>query len=438
MEFYGREDDLAALVRVREQSYKHSQMTVITGRRRVGKTTLIRKSLEGETFLYFFVAHKEEPLLVQEYLQQIKLALDLVPITPVSKFSHLFIWLCQVARQQHLNLVIDEFQEFFRINASIYSDMQNHWDQNKEEMKMNLILSGSVQTLMRKIFDSYAEPLFGRATAKLFVLPFGANTLLSIARDHRKELTAKDFLTLYTITGGIPKYVEHYVNLGVLDHSGMIDAFFSRETSLLDEGKTLLLEEFGKEYTTYFSILALIASGKTDRGAITSVIQRDVGSQLQKLETDYNIIKAKRPLFSKPQSRNIKFFIDDNFLSFWFRFIFKYSATVELKNYQLIIEIIKRDFSTYSGLFLEKLIRQQLAESHQFSHVGNYWKRGNKNEIDVIAYNELTQKAIIGEVKMNPENISLDVLRLKAQEITKELGGYDITYRGYSLEDVML
>lgn len=437
MEFYGRDKQLAALAKIAERSRSNAQMTVISGRRRVGKTRLIKESFAGQKFLYFFVSRKEESMLCREFHAQIQQTLGIVVPGDFSRFQQLFVWLCEYAKQQHIHVVIDEFQEFFHINPSVYSDMQNSWDSAKEEMRMNLILSGSVQSLMRKIFENYREPLFGRATGKIFVKPFGVKTLRALMREKAPGHSAEDLLTLYTVTGGVPKYVEFYTDRNLLTHQKMIDAFFTEDSFHVEEGKALLLEEFGKDYGTYFSILALMAHGKTDRGAITSIIQRDVGGYLRRLEDDYSIIRAHRPLFSKPQSRNVKYFIDDNFLSFWFRFIYKNKGLIELENFALLREKINRDFPTYRGHYLEKFIRKDLAESMEFSEVGNYWQRGNKNEIDVIAYNELTQKAIIGEVKMNRENISLDVLRLKAQEISRELGGYAISYRGYSLDDVM-
>ncbi len=134
-------------------------MTVITGRRRVGKTRLIKESLAGSVYLYFFVSRKEEPLLCAEFKDQVEQVLETEMIGNFNKFRLIFQWLCSEAKRRHINLVIDEFQEFFRINPSIYSDIQNYWDGGKELMHMNLILSGSIQSLMRKIFDSYHEPL---------------------------------------------------------------------------------------------------------------------------------------------------------------------------------------------------------------------------------------------------------------------------------------
>ena len=278
--------------------------------------------------------------------------------------------------------------------------------------------------------------MFGRATAKLVLNPFTPGQLRALLQQHYSSFTALDLLTFYTITGGVPRYVEHFIDSSTLTHHDYINAFLSSTSFFRDEGKALLLDEFGKDYSVYFSILSLIASGKTDRRAITSTLQKDVGGHLTRLETVYGIIKAHRPLFSKPNSRNINFYINDEFLRFWFRFIFKNQPPLEIGNYAYVRQVIDRDFFTFAGATLEKFVRAELAASGAYSHVGNYWEKGNRNEIDVIAYNELTEQALIGEVKMQAKNISLDKLHVKAQKVLRKLGGYEVTYRGVELEQI--
>ena len=411
-------------------------MTVITGRRRIGKTRLILESLVGVPHLYFFVSRQDERLLCQQFTEQIKKVLGVPIYGSAPTFRELFKLLMELAQQRHFTLVIDEFQEFTRVNPSVYSDIQNYWDQYKETAKINLILSGSVQSLMIRIFDNYQEPLFGRATGKLYLRPLSVATLRSVIAQEAPGYSNVDLLTLYAITGGIPYYLETLVDEGNLTRTAMLDQVVDWQQIFIQEGEFLLLQEFGKEHTTYFSVLSLIASGKTTRGKIESVLQKPIGGYLSRLQNDYKVIKRLRPMFSKEGTSNVTYYIDDNFLRFWFRFIHQNNAAVESRNTAFIRDKVERDFNTFLGFTLEKYIRQQLAETMQYSHIGNYWKRGNKNEIDVIAYNELTQKAIIGEVKLNADQISLDKLRVKAQDIIKHLGGYDIEYRGFSLADV--
>ena len=412
-------------------------MTVVTGRRRIGKTRLIKASLAGETYLYFFVARMDEPLLCDGFINQIEEVFGQRPVGLVTRFIDVFRYVIELATQQQVNLVIDEFQEFLRINPSVYSEMQNYWDSNREKMQMNLILSGSVYSLMHKIFQDYNEPLFGRATGKMHIRPFEVGTLRKVLQQYAPEYSAADMLTLYTLTGGVPKYVELFVDAEALTQDAMLTLFLDPEAIFLEEGKGVLVQAFGKEYTTYFSILTLIAVGKNSRREVESVIQRNVGGYLQRLEDDYLVIQRRRPMFSNVGTRTIRYYINDEFLHFWFRFIFKNSGVIELRNFNQIRRLIDRDFTTYAGLVLEKLIRQQLAETQQFSAIGHYWQRNGENEIDVIALNDLDKTAIVGEVKLQAKNIDLGKLKLEAEAIHKHLTDYKVIYRGYSLENIL-
>ncbi|MEM6396503.1 MAG: ATP-binding protein [Bacteroidota bacterium] len=436
VKFYGRDEEIVRLREIRRRSLERGQMTVVSGRRRIGKTRLILESLAGERYLYFFVTRQSERLLCAQFCQQIEEVIGIKIYEPITEFRNVFQLLLEEARKQPINLVVDEFQEFTRINPSIYSHMQRAWDLAKDEAQMNLILSGSVQSLMIRIFDSYQEPLYGRANHKFYVKPLSVGTLKQILQDQVSSYSPKDMLAFYTLTGGVPKYVEAFIDAGAITYKAMLDEMLQKGSFFLQEGQFLLLQEFGKEYGTYFSILGLIADGKTSRGQIESVLQQPIGGYLTNMAKDYKIISRIRPMFSKPNTTNLHYYIEDEFLRFWFRFIYRNRSAVESGNFAYLHEAINRDYTTYAGKSLEQLTRQLLRESGKFLEVGNYWERGNKNEIDIVAINELHKEALIGEVKMNPAKISLDKLKLKAQRLSKSLSEYKVAYRGFSMEDI--
>jgi uncharacterized protein len=437
MQFVNREEELSRLQSVRNQSHSRSCMTVVTGRRRIGKTRLIRESLRGETYLYFFVSRKEEGLLCEEFVEQIQRVLRISIFGTIRRFKEVFALLLEESKNQPINLVIDEFQEFYRVNPSVFSDVQHLWDLHKEEAKMNLILSGSVFSMMTKLFEDHKEPLFGRATERLHIGPFRVNDLREILAKRNSRYTADDLLTFYMITGGVPKYVELLVDQDVLSHTEMIDNVFRPNSVFLDEGKLMLVEEFGKEYTTYFSILSLLAASKTSRGQIESIIQKNIGGYLDRLEKDYRIIRKLQPILAKPGSRRIKYEIEDNFLHFWFRFLYKNKAAVEIENFAYIKKLFHRDYETYSGYVLEKYVKALFAQSGQWAEVGSYWESGFKNEIDVVAVNPLEKKVLFAEVKRNPKQYNQAKLMLKAQALSRSFSGYDQEFRGYSLDDIL-
>lgn len=160
----------------------------------------------------------------------------------------------------------------------------------------------------------------------------------------------------------------------------------------LSEGKNILIEEFGKEYTIYFSILSCIANGFTARTAIESYLQREIGGYLTRLENGFNIIKKRIPMFSKAESRNVRYEIEDNFLRFWFRFFYKYIRYIEAGALEKLQEIIIRDYPTFSGHALEEYFKCRFREKGEFTALGGYWNRKGEDEIDLIALDEIEKK----------------------------------------------
>ena len=153
MKFYNRIKEIAELQRIQKLAFEqYSRLTVVSGRRRIGKTSLIMKVTESSPTVYLFVGRKNEATLCAEFIPVISQSLDLFVPSEINTFRSLFQYLMEAATSRSFNLVIDEFQEFYNINESVYSDMQNIWDQYRKKTHMNLILSGSVYSLTQKIF----------------------------------------------------------------------------------------------------------------------------------------------------------------------------------------------------------------------------------------------------------------------------------------------
>ena len=214
MKFYNREKELAFLSEIEKKSFQSAQMTFIVGRRRIGKTSLMAQSVSKKKSLYFFVAKKNEALLCSEFVEEIKLKLKVEIFGEMKTFREVFGYLMELSKTRHFTLIIDEFQQFFSVNPSVYSDLQNIWDAKKEQSKINLILCGSVYSLMKRIFEQSKEPLFGRATQHLFLKEFDVNTLKKIVSENYPAYSSDDLLAFYMITGGVAKYVELLVEAG--------------------------------------------------------------------------------------------------------------------------------------------------------------------------------------------------------------------------------
>lgn len=432
---------MAALKKYEALSSESAQMIVMTGRRRIGKTTLIKRSFTSIPFLYFFVGKKSENLLCQELTEIVRdgLGEDLGDFT---SFKRLFEAILNISKRKNFTLVLDEFQNLKIAGEAIFSDIQNIWDSNKEDSKINLVICGSIYSKMKKIFDDKDEPLYGRATARFKIKPFGTSILKKILRDHNPDYTPDDLLTLYMVTGGVAKYVELLMAQKAYTKVAIINATISLGSYFIEEGKELLSDEFGKEYGNYFSVLAALAGGKTYRGDMTSYVGFETGGYLDKLENDFNVVARVRPYLSGEQSRNVRYYISDNFLNFWFRFIYKYRSAVEIGNMEYVRQRIESDYETYSGLVLEKWFRQSYMETGEYNIVTNYWEKGTKgepgekNEIDFIAINEADHKIVIGECKRNEAKISKKTLVEKAAKIASHHIGWMIDYVGLSLKNM--
>jgi len=436
MKFYDRTQELAELDKLLKQIKNSARMTVLTGRRRVGKTALSLEFIGGQKHLYFFVGKKAENLLCEEYLQEIKKLFPNVPVIgEIRYFKDIFLLLLEISKKEEFTLIVDEFQGFYNINESVYSDIQKLWDLNKKHCHLNVIFIGSVYSLMHKIFQNSKEPLFNRADRILSIKPFTIKILNTIMHDY-KVMDHKTLFDYFLITGGLPKYIDLFVENKAFSYSAIIDFMIEANSPFIEEGKNLLIEEFGKDYGTYFSILELISIGKTARAEIESILEADIGGHLDRLEKDYAVVARHKPINAKPKSRSQKYYIIDNFINFWFRFIYRNRSAVETGNYQYIKDLINRDYPTYSGKVLEKFYYNLFAESGRYNNIGAYWEKGNQNEIDLVAVNDMKKEIVIAEVKMNKDRISIAGLKEKAKRLVAEYPKYKIQYLGLGVEDI--
>jgi AAA+ ATPase superfamily predicted ATPase len=435
MRFYGREEELSDLAAWDERSRSSAQMTVVVGRRRVGKTTMVKRAF-GDESLYLFVSKKSEPLLCAEFIGMIQQALGVDVPGRFDSFREVFKYLLQLSKTRHITLIIDEFQEFMTINRAIYSEMQDLWDSNKAESRIHLILCGSLYSLMKKIFEDSREPLFQRADHRIVLKPLSVDILRTILRDNLATATNDDLLALHAVTGGTPRYLELLVDAQALTKETILDAMVAKDSFFLSEGKNILIEEFSREYTTYFSILSLIAASKSARSAIEGELERSVGPQLEKLENEFNIIRRVSPILAKPNTRQIVYEIEDNFLAFWFRFIYRNQSAIEIGNLDYVRRIIARDYQTFAGRALERYFKEQLALSKRYSRIGSWWDNKGENEIDIVALNEDEGYASLFEVKLSPKRLRIGDLPYKAAKLLGSLKGYEVEYRGLTIEDM--
>ena len=439
MRFFDRTEEIASLKEILGLSKSNAQFTVVTGRRRIGKTSLVWKAYEKEPILYFFVARKAESDLCADYIQEIENKLTIPTMGRVERFPEIFEYLMKISIERPITLFIDEFQEFFKVNKSVYSEMQRIWDMYHTKARINLIVCGSIFSMMTKIFKDKKEPLYNRQTRFMSIKPFSPAVLKEIMAEYNPHYTTEDLLALYSFTGGVAKYVQLLVDAGATTKTKMLNHIIKADSVFIGEGKAILIEEFGKDYGVYFSILSAIARGKTLRSEIEQIVGREIGGYLTKLEKEYEVITKNQPIFEKSSTKNVHYTIEDNFFTFWFRFIYKYNYMLEIENYDAVKTIINRDYETFSGKMLERYFRHVLVESKEFTRIGSWWDRKGENEIDIVAENELNNEAIFIEVKRKEENFDAEVLNEKVNVFTRATGkfkDYAVSQKGLLMTDM--
>lgn len=436
MRFYDREKELEILKKNWEQSGHQSMMTTLIGRRRIGKTALLLKSAIRQQHLYLYVSKDNEQLLCRKFQQQAENDIRLKVYGQASSFGQLFEELMKYGIDNHYTLIIDEFQNFLTINKAIPSVIQDIWDRYKDNTHVNLILCGSIYSMMKRIFDNSDEPLYGRRDSNIRLQPFRIDVLKTILYDYNANYKPEDLLCLYMLTGGVAKYVALLMDAKAISKNKMLRYAFAADSPFLTEGTELLISEFGRDYGTYFSILQLIAAGMTTQSEIDSVIGKNTGAYLNNLYEDYSFISKNTPILSKAGARNIKWQIDDCFLRFWFRFVYPYQALIESGQTELLYQYVADNYTQFTGKTLERYFHEKTMQTGCFSRIGNWWNRKGEDEIDMIALNEFNKTGVMAEIKRNNQKLNLAELQRKSDALPCDFTKYSLDMLMLSMDDM--
>lgn len=441
MAFFGRVEEVASLRRIREKALEAARMTVLTGRRRVGKTALVRQALDDAKLPYVHlpITRQPEVTLCEQLQAECEDVLHLGIHGTCRRFGELFKVLMAESVKRPFTLVLDEFQEFDRTNPGVFGDVQAIWDRYHMKSRMNLVISGSVNRLMNKIFFTDSEPLYGRNTGRLHLGPFKVSLLKEIFGTYHPRFKKEDLLVLWTLTGGVARYVDLMMSEKSFTRKAMLATVFDPTSSYLDEGRTILADEFGPDYGTYFTILAAISSGQTTSAELKNLLDAEVGGYLAKLESQYAVISKKQPLLEKTASKNCHYQIDDCFFRFWFRFVFKNRYLQELGRYDRMCAVAERDFDVFAGYSLERYFYWKFIEEGCFTRMGAWWDRKGENEIDLVCEDEEMQRMTFAEIKTDRRKIDMETLQLKTAAFfakNPDRMSFSKVYRGLSLEDM--
>ncbi len=444
MRFIGRTDELTKL---EEEYQRDGGFVVIYGRRRVGKTTLIKEFIKNKTSFYFLATEELENQSMKRLTGVIARTTEnpLLQRATFGDWMDLFQLIVEYKPEEKKILVIDEFPYLVKTNPAFPSILQNAWDEMLKDNNVMLILSGSLIGMMQKYALSYDSPLYGRRTSQMKLLPLSFTEVYNT-----QNLTFEEAVEQYAVTGGAPKYLEFFADDRSLGEQ-LKDTVFSKNGFLYEEPYFLLKSE-SVTAANYFSIIKAIADGNHKLRKIAGALGQEASTLTPYLSTliELGFIEKRTPVTEKnsEKSRKGRYFISDNYIRFWFRYVYPFRGELELDNIQIVQDEMKKDFvDKFVALSYEddcKDIFRELCSGGQIdflpSRIGSYWSNDleSDTEIDVMAVDHSNKRVFAGECKYHRKPVDAAVyfaLKKKvenAAEIKKSFPGYSIVYGIFS------
>ena len=415
-EFYDRENELT-LLKDKFQHLEESIMLVIYGRRRVGKTELIKEfmnKLQLKEKLYFYVdlSGKQEILNALSKAVQEQLGENIT----FGDFNQFFDYIHLKSKPGKFLLVMDEFQRFLEISPEFITQLQNRWDSQFRHNQLMIILVGSSIGMMQKLTESRAGALYGRAS-KIKMSPFRYIDF----RLMFKDLSEEDKIERFAIFGGTPYYLSKTKKFNT-NISAITELILKKGGELAEEPRTLMESENVRVYAQYNSILHSIASGKEvlkEMGDFTKISLTAIPAYIKRLDELLDLVAKHDPVLGK--ERLGRYMIKDNFFRFWYKFIFPNQTALNLGNDKIVLKIIEEELNSYVGRVFEEIIKELLTVylnktikgvNISFENIGNWWDR-NGNEIDIVAPSKKEKKILLAPAReLLGKRYSYDELRL--------------------------
>lgn len=416
MRFVDRQREMAVL----EEEYRREKASfvVLYGRRRVGKSELLKQFIKGKRALYYLAT--EEPEAENRSSFQViassMLGLPLLEGAPFKKWDDAFRYIADQEADARTIIVLDEFQYLGKTNSAFPSIMQRIWDTFLKDCNVMLVLCGSLVSMMVSQTLSYGSPLYGRRTSQIRLgqIPF------AYYHEFFKGVNRRDLVELYSVTGGVPKYIEQF--------KASRDIYEAIEKNVLDKSSYLydepyfLLQNEVKEIGSYFAIIKSIAFGNQKIGNIASDLEIKRTGLMVYLKTliDLGILERDVPVTeeSPEKSRRGLYRIKDNFIQFWFRFVFPNKSFIESGHTELAMKKICANLIdghiayVYEDVCLERMwsLNSEGAWPFVFAKAGRWWDNRN-NEIDIVALDPDGENIILGECKYWKGEVGINVLR---------------------------
>ena len=408
MKFIDREGELNSLERFWKN--EEEQLLVIYGKRRIGKTELIKQFIKDKLNIYFLVqkiSERENLKMLGELIGEFY-GDDILKAKGFDNWQMFFEYLEKHLKERVI-VVIDEFPYLAEANKGISSIFQAGWDEHLKNTSVYLILCGSSIAMMESEVLAYKAPLYGRRTGQIFLQPFSFYE----ASEFYPSLSFDKRLELYTLAGGNPSYLEK-LNPLISVEENIIEQILAPGSPLYNEVEFILLEEL-REPRNYFTILRAIAFNKTR----VSEIVNETGFEKSILHKyffaleDLRIIQKEVPVTEKNplKSRKGIYKLQDQFFKFWFKYILPNKSRIEEGNIDYVLENIRVDFNLLVSENYEKVAREIVIKNQnsffKIETIGRWWDKNE--EIDIVALNEKENKILFGEVKWSNSAVGTNI-----------------------------
>lgn len=397
MSFFDRSDELEIIGKALKRPYC---FVVLTGRRRIGKTRLVREALAGTEHIELFIPRKRRNQVLEQLRSSIAEQTGFSP-----DFSDLGTLLEYLFRKEKRPVFIDEISNLQKVDPGSFSDIQRIYDRYKEECGIHLIVDGSYVGVMKRIFQDRKEPLFGRATDVIQLRPLPIKDSIEMAME--QGFGPVDSLEARSILGGVPRYLE--LIHGYRDMGDLKERIFDQGSIFPTEPENILIQEFGASWETYFSILEVIAAGATGPSAIANELDMNaqmVPKYLNRL-IGIGILTKEKPLFGK--KKQVRYSISDPYLDFWFGV---YYPRIELYR-EGVSRVPLETIDSAIGRAMERTIREIVSLGgvlpFNIDGIGSWWNRSG-DEIDIVAFNRKGSHIAFGEVKWGSHIVGPDVV----------------------------
>nr|WP_297506314.1 ATP-binding protein [Thermococcus sp.] len=421
--FVNRKDELALLEELYRSGKK--EVLILYGRRRVGKTELVKKFIGDKPAIYFLADRDGLKANARRFYRESAEKLGL-PAVEVDDFRKAFE-LIKLKTPERLVVVIDEFSYLMLSDKNTPAVFQHVVDEILDD-RFFLILTSSLVGLMESLMG-YNNPLYGRRTAQLKLKPLK----FFHVREYFKNAPIETVVRIYSVTGGVPMYFRLFEGRDFEEE--LLRVAFSPTSILYEEPEFILREELGDVHR-YYLILEALANGRhrvSEIADFAGIEAKDMPKYLRTL-ISLELVRREVPITENERSKKARYYLNDNFFNFWFRFVKPNKGRIEIGTFEMDWEA----FNTYVGKAFEEIARQFLIELNRagelpssFTRIGRWWHKNE--EIDLVALNEREKKALLVEVKWKDLNEGEARGILKDLERKGELVGLEGWEKDYGL-----